>query len=289
MNDATLRLGTCSWKFPSWAGLVYSKARGIDYLGEYAFQFDTVEIDQWFWSLFGDSKIGMPKEADVGRYREAVPERFRFTIKAPNSITLTHYYRQDRRNAGKPNPYFLSQELLQDFLTRIEPLKELTAAVMFQFEYLNKKKMAGLEDFLERLGAFTSALPTGWHFAMETRNPQYLKPEYFDFLRARGLSAVFVQGYYLPPVFDLLEDYATELPGPCIIRLMGPDRAEIEKQTGKKWGSVVAPKDEELDRLAEIIPRITAGGTDVIVNVNNHYEGSAPQTVARLRDRLGTS
>jgi uncharacterized protein YecE (DUF72 family) len=50
---AELRTGTCSWKFPSWHGLVYSAPKGIDYLAEYAHHYNTVEIDQWFWSLFG--------------------------------------------------------------------------------------------------------------------------------------------------------------------------------------------------------------------------------------------
>ena len=39
-----LRIGTCSWKYPSWKGLVYSRATGIDYLAEYATRYDTVEI-----------------------------------------------------------------------------------------------------------------------------------------------------------------------------------------------------------------------------------------------------
>jgi uncharacterized protein YecE (DUF72 family) len=43
-----LRIGTCSWKYPSWVGLVYSAERGIDYLAEYARKYDTVEVDQWF-------------------------------------------------------------------------------------------------------------------------------------------------------------------------------------------------------------------------------------------------
>ena len=48
-----LRIGTCSWRFPSWAGIVYSAAEGIDHLAEYARRYDTVEVDRWFWSLFG--------------------------------------------------------------------------------------------------------------------------------------------------------------------------------------------------------------------------------------------
>ena len=35
-----VRVGTCSWKFESWAGLVYSAANGIDYLAEYARHYD---------------------------------------------------------------------------------------------------------------------------------------------------------------------------------------------------------------------------------------------------------
>src|SRR6056297_1251867 len=32
----SLRIGTCSWKYPSWEGLVYSAPKDINYLEEYA-------------------------------------------------------------------------------------------------------------------------------------------------------------------------------------------------------------------------------------------------------------
>ncbi|PLX23103.1 MAG: DUF72 domain-containing protein, partial [Ignavibacteria bacterium] len=48
MDMARLRIGTCSWKYPSWKGIVYSAPKGINYLEEYARVYDTVEIDQWF-------------------------------------------------------------------------------------------------------------------------------------------------------------------------------------------------------------------------------------------------
>lgn len=92
-----VRIGTCSWKYPEWHGLAASAPKGIDYLAEYSLKYSTVEIDQWFWSLFSPSrsKAG-PIPADVLRYREAVPEDFRFSIKVPNSITLTHYYQKGK-------------------------------------------------------------------------------------------------------------------------------------------------------------------------------------------------
>ena len=37
-----LRIGTCSWRFPSWAGTVYSAPEGINHLQEYATKYDTV-------------------------------------------------------------------------------------------------------------------------------------------------------------------------------------------------------------------------------------------------------
>ncbi len=43
-----LRIGTCSWKYDSWRGLVYSNEPKINYLKEYSKHFNTVEIDQWF-------------------------------------------------------------------------------------------------------------------------------------------------------------------------------------------------------------------------------------------------
>ena len=46
-----LHIGTCSWKYDSWHGLVYSDAASANYLQEYAQKYDCVEVDQWFWSL----------------------------------------------------------------------------------------------------------------------------------------------------------------------------------------------------------------------------------------------
>lgn len=89
-----IRTGTCSWKYDSWRGLVYSNERGINYLKEYSQHFNSVEIDQWFWSLHSMTSVSLPKEKDVIDYTASVPADFRFTIKVPNSITLTHHYKK---------------------------------------------------------------------------------------------------------------------------------------------------------------------------------------------------
>ncbi len=283
---ARVRIGACSWKFPSWEGLVYSAPEGIDYLSEYAEHFDTVEIDQWFWSLFGPDTIGLPKLDDVARYLQAVPEDFAFTIKAPNSVTLTHFYKRDPKHGGTPNPYFLSLPLLEDFLSYIEPMRTQTAAVMFQFEYLNKEKMRDLAAFIQTMEPFAEALPRRWAYAVETRNPKYLRRELFEFHARHGISTVLVDGYYLPPVKETFEKARPWLRSPVIIRLMGPDRQGIEKRTKKKWDRIVQPMDETLDNVAGIISAVVADGHDVVVNINNHFEGSAPITIRKLQERI---
>ena len=45
-----LHIGTCSWKYDSWRGIVYSDLKEKNYLREYSQHYSTVEVDQWFWS-----------------------------------------------------------------------------------------------------------------------------------------------------------------------------------------------------------------------------------------------
>src|SRR3990172_3782750 len=89
------RIGTCSWKYDSWKGIVYPENENINYLEEYSRHYDTVEIDQWFWSLFSSTKIALPQKSAVLEYKESVSKDFKFTIKVPNSITLTHFYNKN--------------------------------------------------------------------------------------------------------------------------------------------------------------------------------------------------
>ena len=283
-----LRIGTCSWKFPSWAGIVYSAPRGINYLQEYATQYDTVEIDQWFWSLFGADKIRLPDRRDASEYRQSVPDGFRFTVKAPNSITLTHLYKKGRSGPLVTNPHFLSTELVRDFLALIEPLHDTLGPIMFQFEYLNRQKMTSQNQFLQLIEAFATTLPAPHQYGLEIRNGQYLNQAHFELLNHTHLIPVFLQGYWMPPIvetYDAWRSLILEQPA-VVIRLHGPDREGMEEKTGKQWDQIVESRDEELSAIADMVNDLLSEAVQVTVNVNNHYEGSAPLTVGRLRRLL---
>jgi uncharacterized protein YecE (DUF72 family) len=159
---------------------------------------------------------------------------------------------------------------------------------MFQFEYLNLQKMSSQPEFLNRLGEFAAHLPPDYSYALETRNPKYLDRAYFEHLGRHGLSPVLLQGYWMPPVTSVYEKWRTSISqhSTVVIRLLGPDRKGIEEQTDKKWDQIVAPKDEELPEIAQVMRDLVSQGVDVYLNVNNHYEGSAPLTIRRIEGLL---
>lgn len=285
---AELKIGTCSWKYDSWRGLVYSDKPKINFLQEYAEQYNTVEVDQWFWSLFGEKKINLPEFHHVEAYKKSVNDQFVFTVKNPNSLTLTHFYRKSKKEDLKPNPHFLSGELTNEYLKTLEPLKQNLGPLMFQFEYLNKQKMKSQQDFQIQFGNYVDNLDRDYQWAVEIRNPNYLNKSYFEFLKDYKLMPVFLQGYYMPSILELIPKFIDYLNDTIVIRLHGPDRKGIEKRTGGKWNERLEPRDDELKRLVEILAKVLDRDIDIYLNINNHYEGSAPLTINRIRELLKT-
>jgi uncharacterized protein YecE (DUF72 family) len=281
-----LRIGTCGWKYESWRGLVYPREEGINYLKEYSKYYSMVEADQWFWSLHGINKVVLPKPDVIKSYQISVQQDFRFIIKIPNSITLTHLYKKEDDETLIPNAHFLSNNLLEEFLQSIKPLKHNLGLLMFQFEYLNKQKMKSQMEFQGLLREFAAKLPEEFRFAIETRNPAYLNETYFQFLRENKLTHIFIQGYYMPSIFETYARYKDYVRDYTVIRLHGPDHKGIETRSGGEWNKIIEPKDEELHQLVEMINELYERKVDVFLSVSNHYEGSAPLTIARIEKLL---
>ena len=283
-----LHLGTCSWKYPSWAGILYSAEKDIDYLFEYSQKLNAVEVDRWFWSLFERGAPRLPNPLDVLAYRRSVPDGFRFVVKAPNSITLTHQYRASKDAPLVGNPHFLCVDLFREFVDRIEAIRDALGPILLQFEYLNRQKMPSEEVFRERLAAFVRQLPTGLQYGVETRNPKYLSEDFLSFLRDLAVIPALISGYWMPPLPRVLMEHRQILSTfpAVVVRLMGADRRAIEQKTGQRWNKIVDPHDEELDAVSREVTQLRATGVHPFLLVNNHYEGSAPLTIERLCERL---
>ena len=217
----SVKVGTCSWNYDSWLGLVYNKTEktATEYLRQYSEKYRTVEVDSWFYKI--------PDRNEVLSYKSMVDYDFRFTCKVTNSITLTHLR---NRNKDK-NTDFLSPELFNRYLDSIAPLIDQIDGIMFEFEYLNKSKMSGIEEFLNALNDFFAQIPTDIPLAVETRNPNYLKPSYFELLNTYNVSHVFSEKQYMPSIVSVYAEYQDYIKDATIIRLLGDDRKEIENKT----------------------------------------------------------
>ena len=295
LNDKygqNLFIGSCSWRYDSWKGLIYDPEKTYksnDYLPDYSRQFNTVEIDHWFWSLF-PTGIKLPTQEEVKIYNDSVPDNFLFSAKVPNALTLTHYYNNQptkyNEYAGQANKHFLNIDLLKQFLDAIEPLKDKLGPIMFQFEYLNKEKIASQVQLLDALADFFSKAPTGFDYGIEIRNPNFLNKDYSAFLKQFNLSTVLVEGYYMPPVAEVADKIYLSTGNSLVIRLQGPDRQKIEKQTGNKWDKVVSPQSESLNSITNMVKKNISLIKRIIININNHYEGCACSTAWRLQEMI---
>jgi uncharacterized protein YecE (DUF72 family) len=278
-----LRIGTCSWKYPSWKDLVYS-SNVENYLEEYARRYSTVEVDQWFWSLFPGGKIRLPDPGDIRGYRESVPDDFRFSVKIPNSITLTNAHSKTKSALGPANSSFLSRELFSEFLEILQPMADVLGPLIFQFEYLNRQKMESQSVFERKLAEFRKGLPRGREYAVEIRNGNYLNARFLDYLLDQDWIPVFLEGYWMPPVAGLwhaLEKQIRAFPT-IVFRLHGTDREGIEQETKESWDRIIRPKDKELAEIAAMVSDLLTSTKGLYINVNNHFEGSAPLTIDRF-------
>jgi len=280
ISMADIRIGTCSWKYPSWEGLVYSSREPANYLEEYARKYNTVEVDQWFWSL-GKSGIALPRRETVAEYDAATPADFLFTVKCPNSLTLTHQYARK----GEPlveNSRFLDVEFFLRFIESLAPLIPKVGLFIFQFEYLNKYKMESKAKFFGDLASFMDSLPTDFPYAFEIRNPRWVDAEWFTLLAEKQVAPVLLQGYWMDDVAKTLNTYGNLIGNTFCVRLHGEDREGMEEKTGEDWSQIVRPKDEELVHIIPSIQILAENGKKGFINTNNHYEGSAPKTIEKI-------
>jgi len=83
-------------------------------------------------------------------------------------------------------------------------------------------------------------------------------------------------------VYDEFRDLLGDV---SILRLLGGDRGRMEVKTGEKWDRIVE-EQEDKGAIVKMVKNLLVQGKRVIVNVNNHYEGSAPLTIASIQELL---
>ena len=261
-NLGTLRIGTSSWSFPDWRGVFYPPGTPADrQLNHYAAKFNSVEINTSFYAL--------PAPKTVRRWLECVPAGFTFSLKAPREITHDRQLVDVDDLAGA---YF---DVVRSFGTAAGP-------GLIQFPAGVSRARAGrrLAGFFDRLAPAAASLP----LSVEVRAVDLMTPAFVQFLMERRIGFVTVERVGQPDTFSHWQA-AAETADPTIplhIRLIGRDRDPLPDDRLLR-----RPQDELLDKWAKRIAAALQAGRDVYCYVHNPFEGHAPETVRRLRARIG--
>lgn len=250
-----LRVGTSSFTAVGWRGTFYPEGLNkSDFLGYYATQFDTLEIDSTWY--------GPPSERTVHHWNAQTPDGFIMSAKVPQVIT--HERCLER-----------CDEEMNAFLKVMDPLGPKLGSLLFQFPYFNQNVFATAEPFLRRLEQFLPKLPGGFRYAVEVRNKAFLTEALHQLLRKHKVALVLVDHPWMPSptAWFGANPITTDV---SYIRLLG-DRHDIEEKTSS-WDRVIVDRTREILEWTEACEKAVRRGVDVFVYVNNHYSGHAPAT-----------
>ena len=283
----SVRLGTSSWSFPGWRGIVYagraSKSRlAREGLRAYAGH-PLLRLAGIDWTYYRP-----PEPGDLEPYARQVPEGFRFLVKAPEACTLARFPERERYGpaAGGPNPRFLDPEFAARFFVKpaLMGLGGRAGPLVFQFP----PQAGDASRFAGRLGEFLAALPRGPLYAVEIRNRAWLTPEYARALRAAGACHCLNVHPSMPSLDEQARVTGARDAPALAVRWMlgGRQRYERARARYAPFDRLVDPDPGARGRIAELCAEFAASGRPAFVSVNNKAEGSAPLSVFALARRI---
>ena len=290
---AQLRLGTSSWSFPGWDGLIWDGAYSEAALAKSGLEayarhpvLRTVSLDRAFYRPLSASQYAA--------YAAQVPDDFRFLVKAPSLVTDALVRTADGRGM-QANPAFLDAGLAcTEFIQPvIEGLGPKAGPLVFQISPLPDRWLLRMPELLQRMAAMLAALPAlapaapGAVIAVEVRNREFLTPAFVDVLKTAG--ATFCLGLHpkMPPIEEQLPVLRALWPAPLVCRwnLHGKHGAfgyEQAKGLYQPFDKLVDPDPHTRNQLARVIAGTTGAGHAAYVTINNKAEGSAPLSALEL-------
>jgi uncharacterized protein YecE (DUF72 family) len=284
-------LGTSSWTFPGWVGLVYDRATTAQQLARQGLAayaqhplLRTVGIDRTYYAPLAT--------ADFATYAAAVPDDFRFLVKAHELCTLAHFTSRGRyaSRRGERNTLFLDPGYATEQVIGpcVEGLGNKAGPVLFQFPPQDVNTLGGPEHFAERLHTFLSALPQGVLYAVELRNAALLTPAYCHALAAAGTCHCFNVHPSMPSLQEQQQRLSSSHAPALVVRwMLHPTQRYEEAATRyQPFDRLVDEDPGNRKEIAALCVQAVQAGHPTFVIVNNKAEGSAPLTVCKLAERI---
>ncbi len=288
-----LKLGTSTWAYEGWQGLVYTKPypkgrfKG-DCLAEYAryeyrgrVLFQTVGLDQTFYRP--------PTPRQLAQYAEQLPPGFEMCSKVWEEITIPRFASQPRygAKAGRVNPRFLDADLFveQVLAPYGQALRDHTGPFIFEFQRTGIEP----EDFLPQLDRFLEHLPSEYSYALELRHAGILGPDYQSILRTHRVAHVYNHWTYMPRLAEQHKRLAEAFTAPFVLlRLLTPLKVRYEDavKTAEPYNRIVRPLPDMRADTIRLVTQALGENRQTYVLVNNRAEGCAPLTIQALADQL---
>lgn len=252
--SAAVRIGTQGWNYDAWVGALYPDgARPADFLRTYARAFNTVEVDSTFYAI--------PPAKTVRGWAERTPGDFVFALKLPQEIT------HERRLVD-------AEFTLAEFCDRVRELGPKLGPILVQMG-----PDFGPDEY-GSLARFLPMLPGDIRFAVEFRQPGWIRSDVLTLLRDHRVALALSDGRWIPrsTVLDLVHRPTTDF---HYIRWMGPNR-QIED-----FSRVQIDRTAELDDWADALYPLLERSITVFGYFNNHFAGHSPASARELQVRLG--
>jgi len=158
--------GMSGYSYKEWKGDFYPADLPADrMLAHYATRFPVVELNNTFYR--------MPSERQLLDWAGAVPDGFRFALKASRRITHNHRLKD-------------ASDLVDYVVRNAAVLGDRLGPMLFQLPPTLRKDLPRLEQFLR-------LLPRGWQAAFEWRHPSWFDEEVEALLRTHGAACVVAQ------------------------------------------------------------------------------------------------
>lgn len=272
-----LWVGTSSWSFPGWAGLVYDRKyqesrlarEGLSAYSRHPL-LRAVGIDR---SYYGPVRL-----EEFTRYASQVPDDFRFLVKAPQRVTAP-------RLGGHDNPDFLSSAVaLEEW---VEPARQglgsKLGCLLLQFPPLSPSALGGPAGFATLLHRLLEQLPGELPLAVEIRNRDLLCKAYVQVLQRLGASHSLVVHPSMPPLSQQFGLVGVQ-PLTVVRWMLGRGEYEEAVERYQPFDRLV---DEDLHSRAAIVDiwrRSLEERSQIITVVNNKAEGCSPKSIERLSE-----
>jgi uncharacterized protein YecE (DUF72 family) len=291
-----IHLGTSSWSFPGWTGLVYAAGNGKPAteqmlarhgLAAYAKHplFRTVSLDRTFYAPLSSDEFA--------RYAAQVPAGFRFVVKAPAAITDPVVRKPGSGEAARDNPTFLDAAAATAAFVQpaIAGLGAKAGPLVFQFPPLGRRLVADAPRLIARIAAFMTVLPRGPLYAVEVRDPELVSASFAAALADAGAVPCLAVHARMPPAAEQALAFGIDAAAcrmPLVVRwnLHAGRDYEGAKADYFPFNRLIEEDAASRHALARLARAAAAADRDVFITINNKAEGSAPLSVLGLAEAI---